>query len=268
MKRIHWSVIGPMVAAMAGGTAARAVDPAPVTFEQRVFASKANAGESLPYVVAKPADWDAKKTYPLLVFLHGAGERGDDNQAQLKWGREWMEKAVREFHAVVVAPQCPPDARWVEADWSQKTTAMPKEPSRPMRLLFELLGGVEKEFSVDPARRYVAGLSMGGYGTWDALCRRPGYFAAGVPICGGGDENQAKAIVKIPVWVFHGAKDSVVPVVRARNMVAALKKAGGTPKYTEYPDVDHFSWVPAFAEPDLLKWLFAQKRNIPATAPK
>ena len=265
MERILWSVAG-MVAAMAGAVSARAAEQTPVTFEPRVFTSTANAGESLPYVVAKPAGWEAGKKYPLLVFLHGAGERGTDNQAQLKWGREWLEKAVREFHAVVVAPQCPPDARWAEIDWSQKVVTMPKEMSRPMRLLFELLPGVEKEFSVDAARRYVAGLSMGGFGTWDALCRRPGYFAAGVPICGGGDEAQAKAIVKIPVWVFHGAADSVVPVTGSRNMVAALKKAGGSPKYTEYPGVDHFSWLNAFAEPDLLKWLFAQKRPAPGPA--
>ncbi len=264
MNRIQWSVVGGVMVAMAAWTTAQAADPAPVQFEQRVFASKDKAGGSLPYVVAKPAGWDAKKKYPLLVFLHGAGEAGDDNQAQLKWGREWMEKAVSEFGAVVVAPQCPRGARWVEVDWSLKAHTIPKEMSNPMRLLFEALSGVDKEFSIDPARRYIAGLSMGGYGTWDALCRRPGYFAAGVPICGGADEKQAKFIAKIPVWVFHGAKDGTVPVDRARNMVAALKKAGGSPKYTEYPDVDHFSWVNAFAEPELLKWLFAQKRPVPA----
>jgi len=236
------------------------VRPPPDIFEARVFTSAANPKESLPYRLAKPADWNAAKKHPLLVFLHGAGERGADNKAQLAWGKAWLEKAVKEHGAVVVAPQCPGSARWVEVDWGAKAHDMPKDPSVPMRLLFELLPTIEKELSIDPARRYVAGLSMGGFGTWDALCRRPEYFAAGVPICGGADEKQAEKIAKVPVWTFHGDKDGVVLTVRSRNMVEALKKAGGTPKYTEYPGVDHFSWNKAFAEPELLKWLFEQKR--------
>lgn len=261
-SRIRGTVMLGMAAVIIGTTStAMAAEPVKAVSEQRVFTSTNNANERLPYVVMKPSNWDAKKKYPLLVFLHGAGERGDDNQNQLKWGREWMEKAVTEFQAVVVAPQCPGDCRWVEVDWGLKFHDMPAEMSRPMRLLFDLLPGIEKEFTIDPARRYIGGLSMGGYGAWDALCRRPDYFAAGVPICGGADEKQAKAIAKIPVWVFHGDQDGAVPVIRARNMVEAVKKAGGNPKYSEYPGVDHFSWVPAFAEPELLKWLFQQKRK-------
>jgi predicted peptidase len=137
---------------------------------------------------------------------------------------------------------------------------MPKDMSFPMRLLFALLPGIEKEFGIDPSRRYIMGLSMGGYGTWDALCRRPDYFAAAVPICGGADEEQAERIAGIPVWVFHGALDQTVPTIRSRNIVAALKKAGGNPIYSECAGVNHASWKNALAEPDLLKWLFNQKR--------
>jgi predicted peptidase len=104
------------------------------------------------------------------------------------------------------------------------------------------------------------GLSMGGYGTWDTLARYPGMFAAGVPMCGGADEKTALALAHTPLWVFHGAKDGVVKPSRSRNMVAALRKAGGSPKYTEYPEAGHDCWVPASKEPDLLPWLFAQKR--------
>lgn len=265
MKRIQWCV---MMAMVVNTTVALAAEPVQVTFEAHVFRSATNANESLPYVVAKPANWDVKKKYPLLVFLHGAGERGTDNQNQLKWGRSWMEQAVTQFQAVVVVPQCPDDCRWVEVDWGLPAHDMPKEMSRPMRLLFELLPVIDKEFAIDPSRRYIGGLSMGGYGTWDALCRRPDYFAAGIAICGGADEKQAKAIAKIPVWVFHGDADGVVPVIRARNIVEALKKAGGSPRYSEYPGVDHFSWNNAFVEPELLKWLFDQQRKASGAATK
>src|SRR5207244_7702516 len=120
---------------------------------------------------------------------------------------------------------------------------------------------LQKEFSIDPKRLYITGLSMGGYGTWDLISRHPELFAAAAPICGGGDEDQAEKIAKLPIWIFHGAKDQAVPVERSRNMVTALKKAGGEPKYTEYPDVGHDSWVRAYKDPELFAWLFAQKKK-------
>src|SRR5262249_52824913 len=113
----------------------------------------------------------------------------------------------------------------------------------------------------DQKRIYVTGLSMGGYGTWDVIGRRPDLFAAAVPVCGGGDETQAATIARVPIWAFHGARDGVVKPARSWNMVAALKKAGGHPGYTEYPDVGHDSWVPTYRDPVLFQWLFAQKRK-------
>ena len=254
--------------AMAAGAAyaaepAAATEPAePVTVkvESRVFSSTANAGQTMPYLVVKPVNWDAKKTYPLLVFLHGEDERGTDNESQVKWGGAWLERAVRVHGAIVIAPQCPKDCRWVEVDLGLSAHDMPKEMSKPMRLLFELLPGVEKEFSVDPARRYIAGYSMGGFGAWDALCRQPDYFAAALPICGGADEKQAQSIAKIPVWAYHGASDTVVLPIRSRNIVAALTKAGGKPKHSEYPGFDHSAiWIRLFTEREPLKWLFKQR---------
>jgi predicted peptidase len=129
-----------------------------------------------------------------------------------------------------------------------------------MQSTIELVAALEKEFaSIDPRRLYVTGLSMGGFGTWDLLSRFPKKVAAAVPICGGADEAQAPAIAKIPVWVFHGGADDVVKTVRSRNIVAALKAAGGSPRYTEYPGVGHGSWDQAYGEPELFPWLFSQK---------
>ena len=142
-------------------------------------------------------------------------------------------------------------------------TSTPSPLNRPnrSRLTLELLDALPKEFSIDRKRIYVSGLSMGGYGTWDILARRPEHFAAAAPVCGGADEATAAKIAKIPVWAFHGAKDTVVKPSRSQNMIAALKKAGGTPKYTEYPDEGHGSWCPAYRNPELFKWLFAQKKE-------
>lgn len=216
-------------------------------------------GNVLRYRLLKPAGADApQKKRPLLLFLHGAGERGSDNKAQLKHGKEMMLTAAGDYGAFVLAPQCPKGKKWAEVDWSKRTHKMPKEPSQSMRLVMELIDKMQKEFRIDPDRLYVMGLSMGGYGTWDALQRWPDAFAAGVPICGGGDETAADRI-KAPVWAFHGDKDKAVPVSRSRNMIQAIKKAGGKPKYTEYPGVGHFAWVPAFKDPEMLKWLFSQK---------
>ncbi|MCA9047007.1 MAG: prolyl oligopeptidase family serine peptidase, partial [Planctomycetaceae bacterium] len=126
--------------------------------------------------------------------------------------------------------------------------------------VLELLDQLIKTHAIDEDRIYVMGLSMGGYGTWDLLARHPEKFAAGVPICGGGDEKQAAKIKEMPIWVFHGDADTAVKVERSRNMVAAIKEAGGKPKYTEYPGVGHNSWTPAINEPEILPWLFSQKR--------
>jgi predicted peptidase len=140
------------------------------------------------------------------------------------------------------------------------THKMPEKPSSPAQLALDVIAEMQKEHPIDGDRLYVMGLSMGGYGTWDLIQRYPDLFAAAVPICGGGDESSADRI-KAPVWAFHGDQDQAVPVARSRNMIDALKKAGRQPKYTEYPGVGHDSWRNAFADKELLTWLFAQKRG-------
>ena len=228
--------------------------------EARVFKG---GDASLPYRLLKPADYDAAKKYPLVLFLHGAGERGFDNRKQLVHGiADFITDDARgKRPCFLVAPQCPTGKRWVEVDWTSKSHTMPVEESTTMQLTMALLTSLEKEFSIDPSRIYITGLSMGGFGTWDAVQRHPQRFAAAIPICGGGDTQVTKPIVGLPIWIFHGAKDPVVKVSRARDMVAALKKAGSEPKYTEYPKVAHNSWSATYKDPEVHEWLFEQKRE-------
>jgi predicted peptidase len=195
--------------------------------------------------------------------LHGSGERGDDNEKQLRHGvPEFASPENRKkYPCFLAAPQCPAGAKWVDVDWSAEAQPQPEKIAEPLRLALELTKSLREEFSVDPGRVYVTGLSMGGYGTWDAITRRPEDFAAAVPICGGGDPSRVERIARVPIWVFHGARDPVVKPSRSRDMVVALMTAGGAPGYTQYPDVAHESWVPAYREPKLFEWLFAQKRK-------
>ena len=235
-------------------------------FEKRLYSSA--DGQQLPYRLFLPEGYDASQRYPLVLFLHGAGERGSENERQLTVGPELFRRLTQR-PCIVVVPQCPEPTqegqigfRWVETDWASKAPhAFSEAPSLPMRLVLELLELIGGEFSIDPGRRYVTGISMGGFGTWDLICRRPHYFAAAVPICGGACDSQAETIAHLPIWTFHGTDDTVVWPERTRSMVDALRQAGGSPRYTEYPGIGHGSWDPAYVEPELMDWLFAQKRG-------
>lgn len=228
--------------------------------EKRTF--KDDNGKTLQYRLMKPDNYDANTKYPLVLFLHGAGECGKDNEAQLKHDVPEFAKAEnrKQYPCFLIAPQCPS----VNEGWSnfraKKTTAT-KEQSEPGRLAVELVKAIQKEFSIDPNRLYITGLSMGGYGTWDIIVRNPDLFAAAVPVCGGGDPSQAEKIAKLPIWVFHGGKDPIVKPERSREMVEAIKKAGGDAKYTEYSNVGHDSWVKAYKDAEMMKWLFEQKKK-------
>lgn len=229
-------------------------------YEARTF--KGSTGE-LNYRLLKPKDYDPSKKYPLVIFFHGAGERGSDNAKQLVHGaKDFASDANREkYPCFVIAPQCPDGQQWVNVPWSDDKHTMPKEPSKPMALALELLDTFPKEFSIDTNRIYATGLSMGGFGTWDIIQRRPEFFAAAAPICGGGDVAGAKSLVKLPIWVFHGDSDGAVKTQRSRDMVAALKAAGGSPKYTEYEKTGHDSWSPTYRDPKFMEWLFSQKKS-------
>ncbi|NLF68516.1 MAG: phospholipase [Candidatus Anammoximicrobium sp.] len=231
-------------------------------YEARTY--EAADGAKLPYRILRPQDYDPQTKYPLVLFLHGAGERGDDNVKQLIHGmNDFARDEIRaKYPCFVVAPQCPKERKWVEVNWSAPAHEMPAQPAAPLRLAMEAIAGLEKEFSIDPDRIYVTGLSMGGYGTWDAVARYAGRFAAAAPICGGGDPAQAPKIASIPLWVFHGAKDGVVKPERSRQMIEAIKQAGGNPKYTEYPNAGHDAWSATYKNPEFYAWLFAQRRPV------
>jgi predicted peptidase len=227
-------------------------------FDKHIFLSQ---GDTLPYRLMKPMTQNPKAKYPLVLCLHGAGERGRDNELNLKHVTAlFIDSANRiKYPAFVLVPQCPPQARWVDVDWRAESHRMPAKPSPSMRAVIELVEQISKQYPIDKTRIYVTGLSMGGYGTWDIICRKPDFFAAAVPVCGGGDEAQVPKIKHIPIWVFHGSQDGIVKVQRSRNMVQALKEQGSSVLYTEYPDVQHDSWKPAYQDPKLAEWLFSQK---------
>jgi predicted peptidase len=228
-------------------------------FEARTFAD----GEfTLPYRLLKPKSSDPTEKYPLVIFLHGAGERGDDNQKQLVHGMNDFaaDEIMARYPAFVMAPQCPEGQKWSDVDWSAPTSKLPAEISPALAATLKAADSLQKEFSIDPKRIYITGLSMGGYGVWDALSRQPERFAAAAIICGGGDPAYAAKMKGAPIWAFHGEDDRTVPVGRSREMIDALKAAGAKPKYTEYPGVGHNSWARTYADPALYDWLFARKK--------
>jgi dienelactone hydrolase len=224
--------------------------------------------ETYRYRLLEPDFVEPGKEYPLVVFLHGAGERGSDNERQLTYLPRWLAaRAMRDaYPAYVLAPQCADDQRWWEVDWAAKeSTPAGPEPSLMMRGAIRALEATVANHAVDRRRIYLTGLSMGGYGTWDLAARHPDWFAAAAPICGGGDERQAKRLASLPIWSFHGDADGVVPVTRTRAMVQAIRAAGGEPRSTELVGVGHDAWTPAYDKKSgLLAWLFAQKRETPA----
>jgi predicted peptidase len=231
-------------------------------YEAKEF--RAADGKSLLYRLLRPAKLQEDTRYPLVIFLHGLGERGADNRKQLVHvARDFLTREARtKYPCYVVFPQCPGDDFWVKVPFGGDRHTMAEKPTPALEHVHELIPALLQELpAVDPDRVYIAGLSMGGYGTWEMLQRWPGLFAAGIPICGGGDEAQAAQVARVPVWAFHGDKDTAVKPIRSESMVAAVKKAGGTVKLTMYPGVGHASWVKVFQDPATFDWLFAQKRN-------
>lgn len=201
---------------------------------------------------------------PLVVFLHGAGERGSDNSKQLTWLPLAMagEPMRSEFPCHLLAVQCPTDEKWVDVPWGDKSpSALPEAPSRAMRAVIAAIEQVERDKPIDASRVYLTGLSMGGYGAWDLAMRMPEKFAALAPVCGGGDPTKAVLLRDVPVWIWHGDKDAAVPVERSRQMAEALKSVGSSARYSELPGVGHDSWRQAYAPDGAVAWMFAQRQR-------
>ncbi len=222
---------------------------------------KSKSSEVLRYRLLKPNKIEDGKKYPLVLFLHGAGERGDDNRAQLIHGMNDIssEEIMDQFPAFVIAPQCPKGDAW--ADYRNPESS--SRPRQPLRLALELLDSLIQSNPIDSDRIYITGLSMGGFGTWDAIRHRPTLFAAGVPICGGGDSSKTsiETIKHVPMWVAHGEDDRAVPVKRSQEMVAALKAAGANPIFDLQKGVGHNSWASTYRNIKMYQWMFEQKRK-------
>ena len=258
---LHAAASGAPGAAVLPPKASAAVTNSAAMTEAKAF--KGAGGGTLLYRIHSPTKIENGRRYPLVLFLHGAGERGADNAMQLVWGVWPILSYMKEkgIEGYVVAPQCPNGEQWVDTPWSNPAHRMPEKPSRSMALVMELLDDLVKELPVDANRVRVTGISMGGYGTWDIVQRRPELFAAAMPMCGGGDDLLAWKIRSVPIWTFHGDKDTAVPVVRSRQMVSALWQCGGNVRYREYPGMGHGCWIRTYQDPEVLDWFFSRSKR-------
>jgi predicted peptidase len=235
-------------------------------------------GERMPYRLFTPARLEPGRTYPLVVFLHGSSGSGTDNGKQLEGGNlygslVWALPENQARHpAFILAPQ---------SNWNWPCTIFdPKNPPKiaadiklcppgvlgvGARLAFEVIDSLLRSLPIDRARIYVTGHSMGGAGTWHMIAQRPRFFAAAVPVCGRGHPETAALVKDVPIWNFHGATDDVEPISSSRLMIDALRKAGGRPRHTEYPDLGHTVFAWAYTEPALVEWLFTQRRQREST---
>ena len=219
-------------------------------------------GQKLLYRFHAPKTVEAGKKYPLVVLLHGAGERGNDNISQLVHGADELLGYAARTHEEIyfIAGQVPHNCRWVEHDWAAKRHTMDAQPAANLSLLLSLIDQSVAELPIDTSRIYVTGISMGGYGTWEAIQRRPELFAAAMPICGGGDTACASKLKDLPIWCFHGDADGAVPTSRSRDMFAAIRSVGGIVRYKEYPGVGHDCWTRTYRNDEILAWFFSQKK--------
>jgi predicted peptidase len=217
--------------------------PAAAQQQEKSFEKEITVKMKLGYLLFLPEGYDkAEKSWPLLVFLHGAGETGTDLKLVKKHGPAKIVENKKDFPFVVLSPQTP------TRGWNPD-------------VLVALIDDVAKNYKVDRDRIYLTGLSMGGFGTFATAAAYPDRFAAIAPICGGGDPTTASKFKQLPCWVFHGVKDRVVPIAQSERMVKALEDAGGKPKFTKYPEADHDSWTVTYDNPELYKWFLEHKRE-------
>ena len=237
-------------------------------FEKKIHV---NQRDTLRYRIMYPDDFDAQKTYPLLLFLHGAGTRGDDNERQLIHGAKLFADATNrvKYPAIVLFPQCPADSHWAQVEVDRSVLPRTFDFNydgglrKPLQLTLDLVEQLSNQPYIDQARIYWIGLSMGGSGTFQAIHSRPDLFAAAVPICGAAEvEAYGTDHAQVPFWIFHGDADNVVAVRHSREMWQKLLALNAYVSYTEYAGVGHGSWNNAFIEPNLLNWIFRQQKSV------
>ena len=237
-----------LAAALLPPVTSYAEDPVPGKQVEQTWESPRD--QKIPYLFYLPKGLDKKdaKKWPLILFLHGRGESRGPLSIVAKWGPPRMAEEGVDLKYIVVSPQCPASTRWTADD--------------QQRGVIDLLDHVIANYPVDATRIYLTGLSMGGYGSWKLAASHPKRFAAAAPICGGGDPSNAKKLLDLPLWVFHGDADKVVPYRNSVAMVEAIKKAGGKKiKFTTYKDVGHNSWSATYANPELFKWFDKHRRE-------
>lgn len=249
------SILFPMVvvlAAASGWSLADAASPMPGQQGLQHFDFKTADGAPakmaywlyLPPVLEAKGSKGSQAKLPMVLFLHGSGERGTNPAVVKKHGPPKLVGTMKELDSlIVVSPQCPPEQWW------------------DTKVLKALCDALIKSQPVDPDRIYLTGLSMGGFGSWSLLAEHPDFWAAAIPVCGGGDPRSAEKFKKVPIWIFHGAKDQAVPLKASQEMADALKAAGAEPKFTIYPEVGHECWGVAYGESETWKWLLQQRRN-------
>ena len=256
---MYWVGRGVLALLLASPAAAEVVVD---DFEARAFTD--SRGLSLGYRLFVPDDYDAARSYPLVLFLHGSGNRGSDNRRQIVLGAKlWAEPRNQALEAAfVLAPQCPADD-----GWGRPEGMTGYGPSSPIAALVEILDALEREWSLDSSRLYVAGQSGGGWGALRLLSRQPQRFAAAILVCPAGEPAGEKAIDLVeglghlPLWFFHGSDDPVVPIELTHRRLEVLRAVGGRPRFSEYPEVKHDAWTRAFSEPEIVEWLYAQSRQ-------
>lgn len=205
---------------------------------------------TLNYLIYLPENYRADEPLPLVIFLHGSGERGNNLELVKKNGPPMLVAQGKQFPFILVSPQCP-ENQW----WNSET-------------ILYLLESLQSEYKIDADRIYLTGLSMGGFATWDLIGKHPEKFAAAVPVCGGGEPNSMWNIGKLPVWAFHGAKDNVVDVKRSEDMVNVIKLAKGDVQFTVYPEAGHDSWTNAYNTSEMWDWMLKQNRKDRLTVKK
>ena len=250
MKMQRAVLVWTAMAVLGGaGCASMSKQPQALTGQHPQSYVKEGDGKTrVDYLLYLPKSYPkSRKRWPLMLFLHGAGERGNDlEKVKMHGPPKLIAQEGKEFPFIIVSPQCPAGGWWSN--------------DLQIAALNALLDDVVARYRVDADRIYVTGLSMGGFGTWRLACDYPGRFAAIAPICGGGDPARVERIKHLPVWVFHGAKDETVPLRASEAMVDALKKAGGNVRFTVYPEAGHDSWTETYNNTELYEWLLKQKR--------
>lgn len=229
-------------------------------YSKEIFVS---GQDTLPYRLLYPLNYNKNKQYPLVLFLHGAGQRGNDNETQLAGVPKALTDSIgrQKYPCFILVPQCAKKDAWVKFPGFPSSLQATKEPTPSANGVLSKLKILIKKLPVDKKRVYVTGYSMGGEGAIDFLTRRPNLFAAAIPICSVSDTSKANLIYKTPLWAFHGDQDDVNDVKYSRLMINELRKHGGNPIYTEYPGVKHNSWSKAYSEPELFEWLFSQRKH-------